>query len=59
MEWANPAHSDSKEVRDAIEYMITFLPEAEAEPIQHSEKDKSMKDLDGTIKPKRILSELK
>jgi arylsulfatase A-like enzyme len=57
LEWTNLARVDSAEHREVMEYMRKFLPAVEVDSIPRSSSEK--RTLDMTIKPKRILAELK
>ena len=59
MEWNNLAHSDSKEVQNRKQYMRSFVPKDFAKAIPTSKKNKTLKEIDNTIKNRRVLSELK
>ena len=53
MEWNNLIRKQDKKAREALNYLIGYLPENDALEIPKSEKDKSMKFLDTTIKNRR------
>ena len=59
MEWNNLIRSESTDVKNALEYLTAYLPESYVDPIPKSVKDKSLKEVDKTIKPKRNLNRLK
>jgi len=59
MEWNNLANEKTKEIRKVKLYLSSFIPEKNANPIPKSTKDKSVKSIDKTIKPKRELKNLK
>jgi len=53
MEWNNLIRKQDKKAREALKYLKGYLPENDALEIPKSEKDKSIKFLDTTIKNKR------
>ena len=53
MEWTNLAHSELEEVLRMKQYLKSFVPEKDAKMLPKSEKDKSIKFLDTTIKNRR------
>jgi hypothetical protein len=59
MEWTNLIHSNPETAQAAIEKLKPFLPKQDADEIPKSQKDKSVKNLDETIRPRRVLSKLK
>ncbi|MEX0322718.1 MAG: sulfatase [Puniceicoccaceae bacterium] len=59
MEWTNLANARSPEYEQVKKYMRSFLPKQNAPVLAGSDKDKSIKELDTTIKPRRVLAELK
>jgi len=59
MEWINLANSDSKELFRIKNHMKSFMSENDADPVPKSAKNKSMKQIDQTIKLKRKLEHLK
>lgn len=59
MEWTNLIRTKSDDVKNALEYLTAYIPKNYVEAIPISEKNKSMKEIDLTIKPKRDLDRLK
>lgn len=59
MEWTNLVRSESKEIKEVLFYMKSYLPEEQAAPIPKSFKDKSIKIVDETIKETRDIDKLK
>lgn len=59
MEWDNLAHSESEEVQNIKQYLQSSVPKEFAEEIPKSEKNKTLKEIDQTIKKRRVLSVLK
>lgn len=59
MEWTNLVHSQSKEASEALENLMFWFPEGDAPALPKSEKNKTVKDLDLTIKARRDLQMLK
>jgi arylsulfatase A-like enzyme len=59
MEWTNLIHSNPETAQAVIKQLKPFLPKQNADEIPKSDKDKSAKNLDKTIKPRRALSKLK
>ena len=59
MEWSNLIRSNPERSKTVIEKLSSFLPESDAVEISKTEKNKSVKNLDETIKARRDLSKLK
>jgi arylsulfatase A-like enzyme len=59
MEWINLAHSKSNEVQKMKQYLQSFVPKSDAPMLPKSKKNKTIKQIDRTIKQNRVLSELK
>jgi len=59
MEWTNLANSKSPEYHQVKAYLRSFLPEHDADEVKSTEKDKESNELDTSIKPRRILADLK
>ncbi|MDX1284481.1 MAG: hypothetical protein R3182_05700, partial [Draconibacterium sp.] len=58
MEWTNLASKNSKEFKEVKIYLRSFLPGKNANMIPAGDKDKTIKTIDKTIKPKRKLENL-
>jgi arylsulfatase A-like enzyme len=58
MEWTNLLQTQPEECQAAIAKLTPFLPQSDAEEIPKSTKNKSVKTMDKTIKPRRDLSKL-
>lgn len=59
MQWSNLVRSNPGKAATVIEELKAFLPKYEAEEIFRSQKNKSIKKMDDTIKVRRKLEELK
>jgi arylsulfatase A-like enzyme len=59
LEWTNLLQTQPEESKALIAKLRPFLPERDAEEIPKSGKDKSVKTIDETIKPRRDLTTLK
>ena len=59
MEWTNLVRSDSKEAIDALENLKASFPEGDVPPIKKNSMNKTMKELDTSIKARRDLQKLK
>ena len=59
MEWTNLMQTHPEEFHAVIAKLRPFLPQSDAKEIPKSAKDKSVKTIDETIKPRRDLSKLR
>lgn len=59
MEFVNLANNSSRKVKKVKKYMKSFLPEKNAESIPKYNRNRSAKKIDESIKPKRLLQNLK
>jgi len=59
MEWKNLANTKSSELDRVKDYLRTLLPEKEVDGLPKSNAEKSRNEVDTTIKPRRVLAELK
>lgn len=59
MEWNNLANSTSENVQNNKQYLKSYVPKEFAEEIPKSGMSKDIKDIDMTIKKRRVLSDLK
>ncbi len=53
LEWTNLVRSESKDIKEILSYMRSYLPEMDADPVQQSSKDKSLNKIDNSIKVSR------
>jgi arylsulfatase A-like enzyme len=59
MEWNNLIRTETEEVKEVLKYLKSYYPENDAALLPKSDKNKSIKELDMTIKAKRNLNTLK
>jgi len=59
MEWTNLIAENSKETTSAIKQMRAYLPKRNAKEIKKTKKDRSVKNIDKSIKKKRSLETLR
>ncbi len=59
MEWNNLVRTKTEEVDEALKYLKSYYPKNDVAAIPGSKTDKSVKDLDTTIKARRDLNTLK